>query len=612
MPGGDATMCGIAAIVGEGRDPGPIGRMVQALEHRGPDARAWRALPGCHLGHARLSILDLAGGAQPMEYAGRYWITFNGEIYNHAELRDELRARGHRFATRSDTEVILAAYAEWGPASLDRFRGMYAFAIWDARERALFTARDLFGEKPLYYAPSEGGLVLASEIKALLASGGLRPRLDRVALDAYLALGYVPPDRTIYADVRTLPPAHWLLWRDGQARIARYWTPRLAAKPMDAVEAAEALRARVDVAVRRQMTADVPVGAFLSGGHDSSTIVALMGRHAGSPVQTFSVGFGRWIDERPYARAVARQYGTAHHEIDLGAPEVGRLLERMASVYDEPFMDPSHIPTYLIAGFARRHVKVVLTGDGADELFGGYAWYPLIAASAVLRGSLLAWFVLRSASRLIGDRIAPLALRSRALGLALRTADVWERYVRYRLVFEDGERDALWGGAGPGIESWLPPAYYRPDGETRGFDAALYFDLAAFLPGDILVKVDRAAMAHGLETRAPFLDRDVVELALRLPAALKVNGQQTKVAFRRAFADLWPAELRTRGKQGFAAPHERWLERPDVVALERRVRAAGSPLSRLLPGAVGYRAWTPRQRWSLLTLGLWLESRPAA
>ncbi|BAU48095.1 asparagine synthase [Sulfurifustis variabilis] len=608
-------MCGIAAIVGRELTPAHPGieAMVAALAHRGPDADGIARLDGCHLGHARLSILDLAGGAQPMTYAGRYWITFNGEIYNHAELRDELIRLGHRFATRSDTEVILAAYAQWGEACLDRLRGMWAFAIWDARERALFASRDLFGEKPLYYGQTpEGTLLFASEIKSLLASGALTPRLDRSAVDAFLALGYVPPHRTIYTEIRTLPPGHWMTWRDGRARVVRYWRPGLAPEPMDIGEAAEALRARVDVAVRRQMTADVPVGAFLSGGHDSSTIVALMGQHSTRPVQTFSVGFGRWIDERPYARAVAKQYGTEHHEVDLGAPDVGALLERMARVYDEPFMDASHIPTFLIAEFARRRVKVVLTGDGADELFGGYAWYPLIAAAAAVPGSLLAWLVLRSASRMIGDRVAALVLYSRALGLAARTADTWQRYVRYRLVFGDAERRALWAGEAPATEDWLPRAYYRQDGRNLGFDAALYFDLAAFLPGDILVKVDRAAMAHGLETRAPFLDRDVVELALRLPAALKVSGRKTKIAFKRAFADLWPPALAARGKQGFAGPHERWLERPDVAALERRVCRPDSALSRLLPGIAVDAGRTSQQRWNLLTLGLWLESRARA
>lgn len=607
-------MCGIAAIAGIdlSREWPGIEAMVSALVHRGPDAHAVERLDGCHLGHTRLSILDLANGAQPMAYADRYRIIFNGEIYNHGDLRQELTGFGHRFATRSDTEVIVAAFAEWGERCVDRFRGMYAFAIWDARERALFAARDLFGEKPLYYAQTrDGSLLIASEIKALAASGLLRPTLDRKALDAYLALGYVPPDRTIYADAQTLPPAHWLFWRDGRARIARYWSPDLSPEPMRLEQVAEALRACMDTAVRRQMTADVPVGAFLSGGHDSSTIVALMGQHSSKPVQTFSVGFGEWIDERPYARAVAKQYGTEHHEIDLGSPDVGPLLERMARVYDEPFMDPSHIPTFLIAEFARRRVKVVLTGDGADELFGGYAWYPLIAASALMRGSLLTWLVVRSASRLIGDRVAPLVRYSRALGLATRTADVWERYVRYRLVFGDAERAELWGEGRPAAGDWLPASYYRPRAATDGFDSALYFDLAAFLPGDILVKVDRAAMAHGLETRAPFLDREVVELALRLPATLKVSGGLTKIAFKRAFADLWPAALRTRGKQGFAAPHERWLERDDVAALERRVRAAGSPLSQLLPGAAPDARFSTRQRWNLLTLGLWLEDRTA-
>jgi len=603
-------MCGIAAIVGRELTPAHPGieAMVAALAHRGPDADGIARLDGCHLGHARLSILDLAGGAQPMTYAGRYWITFNGEIYNHAELRDELIRLGHRFATRSDTEVILAAYAQWGEACLDRLRGMWAFAIWDARERALFASRDLFGEKPLYYGQTpERTLLFASEIKSLLASGALTPRLDRSAVDAFLALGYVPPHRTIYTEIRTLPPGHWMTWRDGRARVVRYWRPGLAPEPMDIGEAAEALRARVDVAVRRQMTADVPVGAFLSGGHDSSTIVALMGQHSTRPVQTFSVGFGRWIDERPYARAVAKQYGTEHHEVDLGAPDVGALLERMARVYDEPFMDPSHIPTYVLSQFARKHVKVALTGDGADELYGGYAWYPLLALSATVPASAIVWFLLRATSRLLSDRYRSLSTYSRAMGMAVRWPDAWRRYVRYRQVFADSERRTLWAGNDVGVRSF-PTGYFQPTDDVAGFNRALHFDLAAFLPGDILVKVDRAAMAHGLETRAPFLDRELVEFALSLPANLKVDEQQTKILFKKALAPLWPEAIRSRPKQGFAGPFAPWLQRPDVQQLLQRVFSVGSPLRRLLPNAEWRRAsMSPQWTWCLLTLGLWLE-----
>lgn len=610
-------MCGICAIFGgppEAHAEQVIQAMVAALRHRGPDTQSHRRAAGAVLGHARLSIIDLSGGDQPMaDEAQHRWIVFNGEIYNYRELREELIRLGHRFRTQSDTEVILAAHGAWGAACLDRFRGMFAFAIWDQRERRLFAARDIFGEKPLYYArAADGALLLASEIKSIIASGRIDPRIDAAAVDDYLRLGYVPPDRTIYENIHTLPPGHYLEWGGtGAPRSSCYWEPVFDSRPIALDEAGERLRGLLGQAVRRQMVADVPVGAFLSGGHDSSTVVALMARQATQPVKTFAVGFGEWINELPYARAVADLYQTEHHEIDLGTPPVAELLERMAEVYDEPFMDPSHVPTFLISEYARRYVKVVLTGDGADELFGGYAWYPLFAASTQVSGSLLPWLVSRSVSRLLKDRVDGLARYSRAQSLTRRWADPWERYVCYRAGFNDERRAALWGGRGP-MRSASPSDYYQPNARARGMDRVLHFDLMSFLPGDILVKVDRAAMAHGLETRAPFLDRDVVEFALSLPSALKVTPDQTKVLFKSALNRLWPEELRHRGKQGFAAPYQKWLGRRDVQALTRRVFRPGSALRELLPG-IPLRMHEQRSYdvWSLLALGLWLERRQA-
>jgi asparagine synthase (glutamine-hydrolysing) len=610
-------MCGICAIVG-GRIPPPaaaIKSMVAALRHRGPDAQSYRRLDGCDLGHARLSIIDLDNGAQPLaDAAGRYWIVFNGEIYNYQELRDTLARAGHRFHTRSDTEVILAAYREWGSACLDRFRGMFAFAIWDTHERQLFAARDLFGEKPLYYAATpSGALLLASEIKSITASGLVQPRIAPSGIDDYLCLGYMPPDRTVYENVQTLAPGHYLEWNgNGAPSCTCYWRPKFNTTAIGADEAGERLRTLLEQAVRRQMVADVPVGAFLSGGHDSSTIVALMARQASQPVRTFSVGFGEWINELPYARAVARQYRTDHHDIDLGTLPVADLLERMAEVYDEPFMDPSHVPTYLISEYARRHVKVVLSGDGADELFGGYAWYPLLAASMAVSGSELAWIAARGVSRLLRDRVPALRRHSQARGLARRWPDPVTRYVHYRSALSAGERAALWGGPET-PPAFLSSTYYRSSDRTQGMDKVLDFDLRAFLPGDILVKVDRAAMAHGLETRAPFLDRDLVEFALTLPSGLKVTADQTKVLFKQALARYWPEALHQRGKQGFAAPYQAWLAREDVQALVRRVFRPGAPLRQLLPGLpVISRPAHDYHTWSLLTLGLWLERQPFA
>ena len=600
-------MCGISAIAGVTR-PGAIEAMVRAIEHRGPDATSSRDAAGCALGHARLSIIDLSSGDQPMSDAsGRWSIAFNGEIYNFRDVRDELARRRHAFRTQSDTEVVLAGYREWGPALLDRLRGMFAFAIWDAEERELFAARDLFGEKPLYLADAGDGIVLASEMKAIVASGLVPMVADPESIDAFLTFGYVPPDRTIYRHVQTLPPAHYLLWKNGSMRITRYWTPKLEPRAMSLGDAAEQVRALLQQAVKRQMIADVPVGAFLSGGLDSSTVVAMMQEHSSEPVKTFSVGFGTLINELPYARAVAERYDTEHHEIDLGEPDVASLIERMVEVYDEPFADTSHIPTFLVSEFARRHVKVVLSGDGGDELFGGYGWYGPLMMSERLSLPLVQWVVLRSMSIALRHRHRALTLRSHAAGLAARWDDVWTRGIMSQTVFRAADRQRMWGDRR--VDSFEPGGYYRPSPQTNGLNRAFYFDLTSYLPGDILVKVDRAAMAHGLETRAPFLDRDLVELALTIPPELKVRGTETKVVLREACREFWPESLWNRPKQGFGSPIGRWLQLPSMRPLLERVFARNSRLRELLPGipdsardATNYRTWT------LFTLGLWLDA----
>jgi asparagine synthase (glutamine-hydrolysing) len=330
------------------------------------------------------------------------------------------------------------------------------------------------------------------------------------------------------------------------------------------------------------------------------------------PVKTFSVGFGEYINELPYARAVAELYRTEHHDIDLGTPPVAQLLQTMAEVYDEPFRDPSHIPTYLISQYARGNVKVVLTGDGADELFGGYAWYPLLAKSTEVSASWFVWFVLRSVSRLVGNKVRSLDRYSRAIGIAVRTPQPWRRYIREITVVGESRR-SWWAEQSMASSSYFPGEYYRPPAGTTGMDEVLYFDLMSFLPGDILVKVDRAAMAHGLETRAPFLDRDLVEFSLSLPSVLKVKDGETKVLFKHALKQYWPSILHKRGKQGFAAPFQAWLEFPEVRMLSQRVFADGSKLRELLPGVRSEQQHVRNyETWNLLTLGLWLERHGVA
>ncbi|MCE5273073.1 asparagine synthase (glutamine-hydrolyzing) [bacterium] len=608
-------MCGICGVFNPGRElpVAPVEVMVAALAHRGPDAHGVLPLDGAVLGHTRLSVIDLATGDQPLGLrGGRWWISFNGEIYNYRQLRSELEREGTVFHTASDTEVVLAAYARWGRGCLDRLRGMFAFLIWDSRERSLFAARDPFGEKPLFYALcGDNTLAAASEIKALSASGLLVPRLDLITLDAFLELGYVPPDRTVYRGVCSLPPGHCLEWSGGaEVRTGRYWSPRPDSRPLNLSEASERLRELLAQAVRRQLVADVPLGAFLSGGLDSSTLVALMQAERTQPVQTFAAGFGDLINELAFARQVAARYATAHSEIDLGAPPVAELLPRMCQVFDEPFADSSHLPTYMLAGFARQQVKVVLSGDGGDELFGGYSRYVLLARSERLKPSTLKWLVLRAASRLCGHRWRRLDTCSAALGLARRSTDLWERARLVESVFGPAERSALWGGRAKEVERWRPGAYYYPPESAVGLERAFHFDLTCYLPGDILVKVDRCSMAWGLETRAPFLDRDLAEFCLGLPWSLKVRDHETKVLLRRSFASVWPEAVRSRGKQGFGAPYGKWLSDPAVQALLHRACGKGSPLRELLPGvspgALGRRDY---RTWTLLNLGLWLESR---
>lgn len=613
-------MCGIAGIIFEEAIPeAAIVQMVAALQHRGPDAQSHVTLPGCHLGHTRLSIIDLAGGAQPMrDPTGRYWIVFNGEIYNFRELRDVLKAEGREFLTQSDTEVLLQAFLAYGEQVVDHLNGQFAFAIWDSHAHRLFGARDRFGEKPLYWATGQGGsLLIASEIKAFCASGLLAPRLDRLSAAAYLGLLYVPPHRTIYENVAVLPPAHAFRWEAGQWHQWAYWSPRFAETvPRDPREVIEHVGMLIHQAVERQMVADVPIGAFLSGGLDSSTIVALMSGKSSSSVKTFAVGFGELINELPYARVVAETYRTEHHEIEMTIP-VGDMLEHMAVVYDEPFADSSNIPTYLVAAFARQHVKVVLSGDGGDELFGGYEWYlPLLeqkngATWATLPPAAAAAFLYRVLARLgcaMASKRNAAVMRYSHLLRAAQYPDLWERHCA-----QLWQAEAARFGDLPDNVSVLQDIRhtYQPSSACFGLDRAVDFDLRCYLPGDILVKVDRAAMAHGLETRAPFLDRDLVDFVTSIPSRIRFEQGISKQMLRASCGHLWPALVQQRGKQGFGAPLQAWVARPDVQALATRIFRADSPLVALLPGVE--RCWprfSPQDSWSLLCLGLWLELRP--
>lgn len=605
-------MCGIIAAVSSGQiEPISILDGLRAMQHRGPDNSGVVNLESCALGQVRLSIIDLEAGAQPMSYLNeRYWITFNGEIYNYLEIRKLLITDGFYFNTNSDTEVIVASYIKWGRDCLQKFRGMFAFVIWDKIEMKLFAARDCFGEKPCYFATNNGDFILiASEIKALLATKLIEPNLCPYSIDAFLALGYIPPDRSIYSNVHTLPPGSYLEFVNGNYEVCKYWKPEISERQISMGEAGEQLDFLLKQAVKRQMIADVPVGSFLSGGLDSSTIVALMQIQSQNPVKTFSVGFGDHINELPFARAVSKKYGTEHYELNIGMPDVADLLLRMTDIYDEPFGDTSNIPTFLVSGLAAKHVKVVLTGDGADELFGGYSWsYPMLVRSEKLRGSYVKWILLRTLSKVLLNKNRTLSLYSGALGLSSRWDDMYTRQFMQSVHISSGRRRQLWGDNVFGqLETYSPSSSLKPNSSVIGSNRGLYFDLQSYLPGDILVKVDRAAMANSLETRAPFLDRDLAEFALSLPVGLKVSKWDTKIILQHACMKYWPDELRGRKKQGFGSPIGVWMKDIKVKELMENVFASNSALSSILPGINKGSIKTEYEKWILLSLGLWLE-----
>ncbi len=609
-------MCGIAGILYKNTDitPNLIQNMVQSLEHRGPDEQNWIYLPNCHLGHSRLSIIDLTSGQQPMtEATDRYWIVFNGEIYNYRELRQELEKQGCKFRTQSDTEVILQGYITYGEGITTHLNGQFAFAIWDTTEQKLFAARDRFGEKPFYYAQtSSGHLIFASELKAILSTGLLQSQLSLAAVDAYLALLYVPPTQCIYQNIQVLPPAHQLIWQQGQLTITQYWHPNFTETSITFEEAIEELQMKLKEAVHRQMvTADVPVGALLSGGIDSSSVVSLMQEMSSSPVKTFSVGFGNLINELPYARAIAKKYKTEHYEMQMDI-NLAQEIQRMTKVYDEPFADSSNIPTYLIAKLVREHVKVVLSGDGGDELFGGYGAYVSLEQAGKVPANLLYLTLMRLLYRLAGqfgfEQRKKLGYQIVAIKQT-RSAETTglARHIFQATYLSATERQSLWQHRS---QEAMSGSLYLPQEALNTLpvvNQAMYFDTTWYLPGDILVKVDRATMAHGLESRAPFLDVALAEFALSLPYRLKIDNFQTKVILRQATKHLLPAKLINRPKQGFGAPVVNWLKKPEIEPLLQKVFSKQSALSHLLPGIPKKAVTNSYQGWILLVLGLWLE-----
>jgi asparagine synthase (glutamine-hydrolysing) len=612
-------MCGIVGIVAAPDAPPPdasTGRaMNAAIVHRGPDDEGIYSDRQAMIGMRRLSIIDVAGGHQPVHNEdGTVQVVFNGEIYNFRELRAELARRGHVFYTSSDTEVIVHGYEEWGEACFARLDGMYGIAIWDTRRRALYLARDRFGEKPLFYADDGRRLVFASELKSLLAVPGLRTEIDPEAVRSYVCFGYVPTPQSIFRGIRKLPPGHYLRYADGRVSKRRYYELTLEPKhALDEDEAVEELATLLDRAVASRLVSDVPFGAFLSGGLDSSVVVALMSRHLERPVRTFSIGFREAAyNELSDARRVAEHLGTEHHELVV-EPDAAETLLELVWYLDEPFADSSAVPTYLVAKLARQHVKMVLTGDGGDESFAGYDRYlRFLELERVGRLKPALATALRVAGHVVpksrGYRLRRIAERLRLpfpdsylSGVALTRADI---------------ADALLGDAvrgGVGHYASLAEAARAASG-LDALDRCVSIDFASYLPDDILVKLDRMAMANSLEGRSPLLDPKVVEFAVKLPRTLRVHEGRGKHILRRA-AERWlPPEVLLKRKQGFAIPLGQWFRGPlrtlaaDVIG-SRSFRERGllepRAAQRYLDGHVAGEADYSEILWLVLCLELW-------
>ncbi len=621
-------MCGICGIAWTNdREPpesAVLDRMTDVLAHRGPDDRGvWRD-DGVALGFRRLSIIDLSGGSQPMSNEdGSIWIVFNGEIYNFQALRHRLEGNKHTFRTASDTETILHLYEDEGPACVERLRGMFAFAIWDGRERRLMLARDRLGVKPLVYRHEPDRLIFASELKSLLQVPDVPRELDPTALDHYLALQYVPHPRTIFRGIQKLPPAHYAIWQNGRIELVRYWEPDWnREQPLSEPEYRERLRDTLAEATRLRMIADVPLGAFLSGGIDSTITVGLMQQVAERPVKTFSIGFPvAEFDETRFARLAADHLKTDHHEFTV-EPSCVEILPRLVWHFDEPFADSSAIPTFYVSQLTRQHVTVALTGDAGDELFAGYPRYRAVKLAAYfdrLPGALRAtvaspiWQYLPASVRQKSKR-----RQFKKLVAHLRESPE-RRYARWVTIFDEPARVDLYEDDFIAELEDADPAGFLLSTYARSrrrdiVSRTSFVDIETYLPCDLLTKVDIASMANSLECRSPFLDHHVVELAVQMPISLKMPYLNGKHILKRTFSDLLPPEIVKRPKMGFGVPLDSWF-RGELVGYLRNVLLDSHTLGRgyFRPDAVrrlvdDHQAgrWDHSYRlWSLLFFELW-------
>lgn len=617
-------MCGIAGRFNFDRhrpvDPTLIRRMTDALSHRGPDGWGQHVEGPCGIGHRRLAIIDPNGGAQPLSNEdGTVWITFNGEIYNYQELRKGLLQRGHVLRTDSDTEVIVHLWEEHGPDCVEHLQGMFAFAIWDARQAALFLARDRVGIKPLYYCFAPTCLVFASEIKAMLLDPEVERTLDPLAVDTFLTYLYLPGSRTLFRHVRKLEPGHWLLAADGRVTTSRYWRLAYEEAPDFASidEAAEALDELLARTVRAHLRSDVPIGFLASGGIDSTALLSSAARQTNQPIRTFTVGFSgsEVVDERPYARMAARHFETLHYETTVSARDFGDWLPSYVWHMEEPVCEPPAVALYYVARMAREHVRVLLSGEGGDEAFAGYPEYRNYVAFE--RWKPASPFLRRIIGRTLA--LAGRAEQTRRLRKYAAFADTeLEDYYFSRTstpvsvlnAFKSSLYTDQYSATLNGFRSVdITRGLFRHVEGLPALSKLLYVDTSTWLPDDLLLKADKMTMATSVELRVPFLDHRVLEFAARLPAKYKVQGTQGKRVLRRAFSNRLPEAILNRKKAGFPVPYARWLTRDlrelvlDTV-LSRTALSRGyfraAAVESLVQGTAG-----AVETFALLVLELW-------
>ena len=629
-------MCGFVALFNPQREPAPhavdlLKRMTDSLQHRGPDAQGYHIEPHIALGHRRLSIIDVSTGQQPLfNEDGSVVVVFNGEIYNFRELVGELQRAGHVFRTQSDTEVIVHGWEQWGQECVQHFRGMFAFALWDRSRRTVFVARDRMGVKPAHYAiTSRGGLAVASEIKALKLVSGVDLTIDETAIEDYLALGYIPDPKSIFRGIHKLPAAHCMTWEVGRTEpvVRRYWQAVFEPdQTYTLARASDELNLQLTEAVRIRMIAEVPIGAFLSGGVDSSVVVERMSKLSPDPVKTCTIGFqDDDVDESDHALLVAKQFAT-DHQVEVCRSDSMTSVETILALFDEPFADSSALPTFMVSAIARKRVTVALSGDGSDETFGGYRRHRMHLAEQRVRD------LLPSPIR---------AVMFGSLGRIYPKADWAPQSLRAKTTFQGLSKDAVhaYGESVSYIKTNERHSIYQPSFASRlsGYSAIETFrrhaasfqgddplaliqhlDYETYLPGDINTKVDRASMANSLEVREPFMDHHLVEWAAKLPSKLKVFGHEGKYVLKQCMARVLPASILYRPKQGFNVPISRWMKAELGDEFERTALSSSSGLGEVLSieklrallrahrlGAVD----AGRTLWSCMLLAKFLTSR---